>query len=111
MTSHLWLWSAGSRCGLSDDEGRARGHAEEAALDGGHAALLELVVVGLGADLEPVYVHTDIAYKGTACGGRGVVAAGDFRRRRDPVAVAGVGARGRGSTWGVRADGRGAAGS
>lgn len=32
--------------------------------------MLELVVVGLGANLEMVYVHTDIACGGTAHDGR-----------------------------------------
>ena len=70
VTPQLWLWSAGPKCGLTDDQDLAREHAEEAALDGGHPALVELVVVGLGADLEPVYVHTDIAYNGTARDGQ-----------------------------------------
>lgn len=69
-TPQLWLWSAGPKCGLSDDRTRARENAEEAALDGGTSALLQLVVVRLGADLEPVYVHTDIAYHGTARDGQ-----------------------------------------
>ena len=70
MTPHLWLWAAGARSGLSDDETRARQQAEEAALGDGSAALLELVAVGIGEDLEPVYVHTDIAYSGRPHGGR-----------------------------------------
>lgn len=67
---HLWLWSAGPECGLSDDEERAVEHAEKAALSGDCPVLLELAVVGIGTDLEPVYVHTDISYIGMACGGR-----------------------------------------
>ena len=59
-----------TECGLSDDEGRARENAEEAAIEGECQALLQLVVVGLGDDLEPVYVHTDIAYSGRAVWGR-----------------------------------------
>lgn len=70
MTPHLWLWSAGPRCGLSDDEERARQDAEEAAVEGECRALLQLVVVGIGDDLEPVYVHTEIAYTGQAADGR-----------------------------------------
>lgn len=66
MTPQLWLWSAGPQCGLTDDQDLAREHAAEAALDGGHPALVELVVVGLGSHLERVYVHTSIAYNGTA---------------------------------------------
>ena len=69
-TPQLWVWSAGPRCGLADGQDRALEHAEEAALDGGHPALVELVLVGMGADLEPVYVHADIAYNGTACNGQ-----------------------------------------
>lgn len=68
MTPHLWLWSAGPRCGLSDDPNRAREDAEEAAIDGDCPALLELVAVGLGDDLEPVYVHTAISFKGAVQG-------------------------------------------
>lgn len=70
MTPHLWLWAAGARCGLSDDEARARRQAEEAALTGGSTALLELVTVGLDDNLEPRYVHTDIAYSGRPHQGR-----------------------------------------
>lgn len=85
MTPQMWLWSAGPRCGLSDDEARARENAEEAALDSGCPALLELVTVGLGNELQPVYVHTDIAYNGTACDGR-VSWLPQMPGRRDQVA-------------------------
>lgn len=70
MTRQLWLWSAGRLCGLSDDKERARESAEKAAIDGICPALLELVVIDLDRNLEPVYVHTDVAYKGMACDGR-----------------------------------------
>lgn len=70
MTQQLWLWSAGRRCGVSDDKERARESAEKAAIDGSCPALLELVVVGLDRNLEPVYVHTVVAYKGMASDNR-----------------------------------------
>lgn len=69
-TPQLWLWAAGTECGLSDDEERAREDAEAAVLRRGCVALLELVTVGLDDNLEPQYVHTAIAYSGQPTDGR-----------------------------------------
>ena len=78
MTPCMWLWSAGTRCGASDDRAQARKHAEQAALKGACPVLLELVTIGFDGDLQPMYVRTDIAYSGTARGDQ--VAWGPFVR-------------------------------
>ena len=61
---NLWWWSAGCRGGLSENQDRARENAEAAALEGRCPARLELVVFGIDPYLEPVYVHTHIAFDG-----------------------------------------------
>lgn len=66
----LWLWSAGRQLGVTDDEERAKAHAEKAALGDGCRARLELVIPQIGADLVPVYVPTAITYDGIPRGNR-----------------------------------------
>lgn len=66
----MWLWASGCCSGVTDDERRARVHAEQAAVSRGGKAHLELVALGTGRKLEPVYVPTGIGYDGITLGGR-----------------------------------------
>jgi hypothetical protein len=66
----MWLWTSGYCSGVTDDERRARTHAEQAAVSHGWKAHLELVVLGTGSRLEPVYVPTGIGYDGIRHGDR-----------------------------------------
>lgn len=66
----MWLWASGRCSGVTDDERRARIHAEQAAVSHGWKAHLELVALGTGKKLEPVYVPTGIGYDGIMLGGR-----------------------------------------
>jgi hypothetical protein len=66
----MWLWASGRCLGVTDDERRARVHAERAAVSQGWKAHLELVSLGTGSKLEPVYVPTGIGYDGIMLGGR-----------------------------------------
>jgi hypothetical protein len=66
----MWLWASGRCSGVTDDERRARVHAEQAAVSHGWKAHLELVALGIGSKLEPVYVPTGIGYDGIMHGGR-----------------------------------------
>jgi hypothetical protein len=68
----MWLWASGRCSGVTDDEWRARIHAEQAAVSHGWKARLELVALGTGRQLEPVYVPTGIGYDGITLGGRRV---------------------------------------
>lgn len=66
----MWLWTSGCCSGVTDDERRARTHAERAAVGHGWKAHLELVALGTGSKLEPVYVPIGIGYDGIMHGDR-----------------------------------------